>query len=222
MRWFLGILVFLCVPLPALALDNELQHWEMVTLRVDAPHKLRLYAEVQPRGGLNAEGMDRVLIRPAVGYQVTPNVSVWQGYLWMPLFREESGDEHRLFQQVLVENEWQRLKLINRTRLEERMSDNAGGTSVRARHMARLVYALGKSKKWSLVGYNEFFWNLNDTRRGPQAGFDQNRIFAGVNRKLGKAMNAALGYLLNHVNRQSPTDDKLNHVIMLTVNLHLK
>lgn len=222
MKWLLGVLLVLLLQLPVLAVDNELQHWEIVTLRVDAPHRLSGYVEVQPRGGLNTEGMERLLFRPAIGYRLSKNVSVWQGYAWIPGFRDGAPEEHRIFQQLLVEHKWRRLKIHHRVRLEERWVDNSGGTAVRARHQMRFLHPIGDSKKWSWVGYNELFWNVNDTKRGPQAGFDQNRVFAGIHRKLGDSVNAEAGYLLNYVNRQHPAEDKLNHVIHVGLNMHVK
>ena len=206
------------------AVDNDLQTWEIVTLRVEMPHKLLLYGEVQPRVGLEGSpdnnGLDRIILRPAVGYQLTPNVSLWQGYAWTPSFNPDYNSEHRLFQQLLVENKVKKLSLTNRSRLEERFIDGAGGTSVRARHMARVAYPLGKSGKWSAVGYDEFFVNLNDTRSGPQSGFDQNRVFVGLNRTLNERLNVEAGYLVNYLNRDN-AEDKLQHVILAWVNVKL-
>ncbi len=206
--------------------DQEFQNWDIVTLRVDVPHRLRFYAEVQPRIGLsNSEpqysGFERLLIRPAVGYQVTPNLSIWQGYAWAPGFRPEFINENRIFQQVLLENHIKKLSLTNRTRLEERFIERAGGTSVRARHMIRASYPILRSQKWSLVGYDEFFVNLNDTDFGLQAGFDQNRVFAGLNRKFNDYANAEIGYLINYVDRKNASD-KINNILLVGLNFIVK
>jgi hypothetical protein len=231
-RWtILGVLMLLLMGHSPSALarqntEDDLQQWTVVTFKADLPHKLRLYAEVQPRLGHNIQGVDRLLLRPAIGYQLTPAISLWQGYAWTPTFLDGNGnahfnDEHRIFQQVLIENKWDRLKLTNRTRLEERFIEGARDTAVRARHMTRLAYAFDHDKKWSLVGYDELFWNLNDTQKGPQSGFDQNRSFLGVNRKLTPNLDVEAGYLLDFVNRAIPKPDKANHALLIGVNYHL-
>lgn len=222
-----GLSAGLIVPAPMTAwaddVDNELQNWDMVTLRVDAPRRLSLYGEAQSRTGLQkGEGMDRLLLRGAVGYRVTPWLSVWQGYGWTPSFRPQFNNENRLFQQLLLENHIKKLAVVNRSRLEERFIENAGATAVRFRHMLRLAYPLDKAQKWSAVTYDEFFVNLNRTPSGPQGGFDQNRLFVGLNRKLNKQVNAEAGYMMNYVNRHGGTPDKVNHIILLALNFVVK
>lgn len=205
--------------------DNELQNWDMVTLRVDAPHRLSIYAEGQARTGFGLEkneGMDRLLARGALGYRVTPWMSLWQGAVWTPSYRPQFHNENRLFQQLLLENRLKKLIVINRTRLEERFIENAGATSLRFRHMVRLAYPLDKAQKWSAVTFDEYFVNLNRTPSGPRGGFDQNRLFVGINRKLTEQVNAEAGYMLVCVNRHQGMPDKTNHVILLTLNVVVK
>jgi hypothetical protein len=213
-------------PVKAKDVENDLQQWTVVTLKKDLPHHFKLYIEAQPRTGQNITHIDRLLLRPALGYQLTPSVSLWQGYAWTPTFmnskhKPDFNSEQRIWQQVLVENHFKHLDMTNRTRLEERFIEGAGNTAVRARHMLRLAYPLGSSEKWSLVGYEEAFVNLNDTRIGPQAGFDQSRTFFGLNRKINRHLNAEAGYMANYVNRHNPTPDKLNHVLLVGLNVQL-
>jgi Protein of unknown function (DUF2490) len=231
-RMSVGFGVFACsllglLPVKGWAddMEHELQNWNMVTLRVDAPHRLSLYVEGQSRTGLGLEkneGMDRLLVRGALGYRVTPWMSLWQGYAWTPSYRPQFQNENRLFQQLLLENKVKKLTVINRTRLEERFIEDAGATSMRFRHMLRLSYPLDKAQKWSAVAYDEYFVNLNRTPAGPRGGFDQNRIFVGLNRRLSKQVNAEAGYMFAHVNRHGGTPDKSNHIILLTLNMIVK
>lgn len=202
--------------------DQDFQNWDMVTLTAPlSPNKKVLgYLEFQPRVGSLQDDPEvtTTLIRPAIGYQVNKHLSLWQGYGWTPTYQPDFRNEHRIFQQGILTHEIKKLKLTNRTRLEERFIENAGGTAVRARHQLRLSYPLGKSRKWSLVAYDELFVNLNTVDRGPRGGFDQNRVFAGLNRTLGKRANMEAGYLNNYLRRhQAP--DRMNHVLLLTLNL---
>jgi hypothetical protein len=207
---------------------EDLQSWNMVTLRagLGQSKKAQIYLEAQPRvGNLDSSGTKRddfstLILRPAVGYQMNQYVSVWQGYAWVPTFQPGSRIENRIFQQLLIENLVKNLKLVNRTRLEERWLEGTNKTAVRFRHMARAAYPLGKSKKWSLVAYDELFINLNSVEHGPNGGFDQNRVFAGVNRQFNKQINAEAGYMNNLVNRKSPTPNHINHIILLTLNFN--
>ncbi len=58
--------------------------------------------QAQARMGRNNNLMEinRVLLTAIVGYQVTPRVSVWQGYTYTPGWNAQTNDrrdEHRLF-----------------------------------------------------------------------------------------------------------------------------
>lgn len=208
----------------AQSFEQDLQQWDIVTLRtpLSPDKKWQGYLEVQPRMDLlnkNDQGyMAALLIRPAIGYQLNRHVSVWQGYAWTPTYQPTFRNEHRIFQQLLLENKIKKLTLINRTRLEERFIENAGGTAVRGRHLLRFAYPLDKRQQWSAVIYDEAFVNFNSPPRGPQSGFDQNRAFAGLNRKLGKHANLEAGYMAQYVNRADPLPDRLNHIILLNLN----
>ncbi len=201
----------------------------MVTLRsaLDQNKKWIGYLEAQPRVSFQDtqnldSGMSALIIRPALGYQVTPHVSIWQGYAWAPTFQPEFRDENRLFQQLLIENKIKKLSLTNRTRLEERFIEDTNGASIRGRHLLRGSYPLGKAQKWSVVAYDEFFVNFNSVSNGPASGFDQNRSFAGINRKLNEHVNVEAGYMFNYVNRREPGLDRINHIILLTLNMNVR
>lgn len=208
---------------------EDLQNWDMVTLRagLGQSKKTQIYLEAQPRvGNLDSSGtrqddFSALILRPAVGYQMNKYVSVWQGYAWIPTFQPNSRIENRIFQQLLIENSVKKLRLVNRTRLEERWLEGTNKTAVRFRHLARVAYPIGKSQKWSLVAYDELFVNLNTVEHGPHGGFDQNRTFAGINRQINKQINAEAGYMNNLVNRKNPTPNHINHIILLTLNFNL-
>lgn len=215
-------------PAPALADDTThgLQQWSLVTMTARVSDKAMIYLEAQPRTTLAGPPEDRVnhfsslLLRPAVGYQVHPNLSLWQGYAWTPTFNPELRHEHRLFQQALMQHQIKKVTMVNRTRLEERFIEDARGAAIRGRHMLRLVLPLDADKNWSLVLYDEGFLNFNDVSRGPQAGIDQNRVFAGVNRRLGSQASLEAGYLNQYINRQNAAN-KVNHALLVWLNFNL-
>jgi hypothetical protein len=122
---------------------------------------------------------------------------------------------------VQVESNPKKFKLTNRTRLEERWIKGTHGTSVRLRDMVRAAYPIGKSERWSMVGYNELFVNLNSVDNGPSSGIDQNRAFIGINHKWNQHVNAEAGYLNQWLIKKDPVADHMNHVIMLTLNFNL-
>ncbi|HEY9687558.1 MAG TPA: DUF2490 domain-containing protein [Coleofasciculaceae cyanobacterium] len=205
-------------------LEDDLQSWNMVTLnsRLSPGGRVLGYLEAQSRTGNNIRDAAALIIRPALGYKVTKSLSVWQGYAWASIFVPKFRNENRIFQQVLLENEFKRFKLTNRTRLEERFIEDTDGTSVRGRHQVRVSVPFGKSRKWAYVVYDEIFVNFNTVSGGPHGGFEQNRVFGGMNRTLNAHANVELGYLGQFIRRYGSTPDVWNHVIMATLNLRVR
>lgn len=207
-------IISLCAaPSPARA-ERELHEWAPVVVQGPLSKRLLGYLELQTRVGDEMRHLERAFVRPAIGYRLTRNVSVWQGYAFVPQFKPTEGHEHRLFQQLLVTGKSGKTALINRTRLEERFIHGAGGTSVRARHLVRALHPVSKDRRWLLVGSNETFFNLNSVPVGPKAGFDQNRLYFGIGRQVNKKVLVEAGYLWSHINTPSGPDRNLD--VLLT------
>lgn len=206
-------------------LQDDLQTWQVVTLKGHLTDRVLGYVDVQSNTDLqDASDTDRhysqLLIRPALGYQVTKDLSIWQGYGWTPSFQPKFKNENILFQQAILEHHFSRLTVSNRSRLEENFIPGAGNTPLRFRNLTRFTYPLGKSK-WSLVAYDELFINLNNAQNlaTPRSGIDQNWAFMGLNRKVNDHLNIDAGYLGDYVNHRGPgAIDRWNHVLMLQAN----
>lgn len=157
----------------------------------------RFFIEAQPRIGADADSgpkLRALIIRPAVGYQITEAWSLWLGYAYQPSFNPFRY-ENRAFQQSLHTTHVGPFKMVNRSRLEERMIEDAGQPAMRIRHQLWLGYPLPRWPAWSLVAAVEPFINLNTVTNGPIAGFDQNRLYLGVSRQIGKHLRVEVDYL---------------------------
>lgn len=194
--------------------ENQGQLWFLATARGPISGRWLAYLEAQPR--ISGSGMEQLILRPAVGYQLTKRWSLWQGYGWTPSFDPFRG-ENRIYQQSQVETPRGELPvhLVNRTRLEERWIEGVSGVSLRLRHMLRVVYPLDETKTWSLVAYDEPFVTLNRASGGPLPGFDRNRAFLGVGRGLGSGVNLEVGYLNQFVNTAPGNSDLLTHTALV-------
>lgn len=213
MRCFFIVLVFL-VALPAHAqapaLEHDLQSWTLVTVW-GRHQRFRWYAEAQPRVSFTAGRFERLLLRPAVGIQITPELSLWAGYAWTPTFGPYR-DEQRPFQQVLVEQRFGVVSLINRFRVEERFIANTQGASIRLRHMVRSIIRFGADAPLGLALSEELFVTLNAVENGPAAGFDQNRAFVGLNLRVAE-WQFELGYMNVFVDRPAPQPERMLHTL---------
>jgi hypothetical protein len=64
--------------------------WSPVYLTVKLSASFLAYMEVNPRfADLDDSGhIDQLVLRPAFGYQLTENLSIWQGYAWLGNFNK--------------------------------------------------------------------------------------------------------------------------------------
>jgi hypothetical protein len=201
---------------PARAADEDWQQWTLFLFQHEISDRWRAYFEIQPRIGSDFTTFERLIVRPAIGYRLTPKLSIWQGYGWTPLFSPQFADEHRPFQQLLYEDRIGRTSLVNRTRLEQRVIEGAGDVSVRARNFLRLAHPISRDGRWTIVGYDEIFWNLNSTPNGPVSGYDQNRLFVGVSRHINPQFRVETGYLLNTIDAPRRASNRIIHAWVTT------
>lgn len=213
--------------------SQDFRLWSPVFITAKLPSSFLAHLEVQPRfADLDENGhIDQLILRPAVGYQLTENLSIWQGYAWVGNFNQRHTppqspffEENRIYQQILYTKKFDSFKLTSRTRLEERWIEHVDGTAVRFRTGLRGSYALPMAPEWAAVVSDEVFVNLNTVGvRGPQAGFDQNRFFVGINRTFSKYFNMDVGYQNQLLNSRSIPNlaNQMNHTILFQFFINL-
>ena len=207
---------------------SDFRLWTPVYLTVSLPSKFLAYMEVNPRIGDDVTNIDQLLLRPAIGYQLTDKLSIWQGYAWVGNFNQPHTspqspffEENRIYQQVNYKHKFSHFKFLSRTRLEERWIEHADGTAVRFRQMLRADFPIPQAPDWAFVAYDEVFVNLNavgvPTGKGPGAGLDQNRFFLGINKSFNQYFNVDMGYQNQMLNSRSlPGNANLiNHIFLL-------
>ncbi|XHR99335.1 hypothetical protein ACFB49_09310 [Sphingomonas sp. DBB INV C78] len=209
--------------MPAAARTNhDAQLWVNLTAQGSISGKLVYFAEIQPRLGDRADGLDQLLLRPAVGWKLAPNLTAYQGYARVISPVDDGADirEHRSFQQLswIVARPWGG-EFSSRTRLEQRWRSDGDDMGWRLREMARLEVPLAAGGKTAALGYAEGFVALNSTDWGAKSGFDQLRVFAGAEIGLRGASTIELGYL-NQLINQRGGQQRVNHV--LSVSLFLR
>ena len=198
-------------------LEDDLGLWAPVYIKMPLTEKIKSNLEINPRIQENVTHINQLLVRPSLGYQLTKDLSVWQGYGWVTNYIPRFVREQRIWQQILHEKNFSKFVLTNRFRFEERLIQDVEGVSLRGRYLLRTLYPVSKNKLWSLVLSDELFVNLNAHHDGPQVGVDQNRLFVGVNKKINKNINIEGGYQLQYINSLSPHIDKLNHIILISL-----
>jgi len=202
--------------------SQDFRLWTPVYLTFPLSSSFIGYMEVNPRFGDDVSELDQLILRPAVGYKLNDHFSLWQGYAWVGNYQPSLREENRLYQQLLYRRKFSFVKVLSRSRLEERFIDNTDSVAVRARTMLRGDFPLPDAPEWAIVVYDEIFVNVNAVGNGPDSGFDQNRFFLGMNRKFTEHFNMDLGYQMQAVNNRQPgLINQINHTILLQFFINL-
>lgn len=199
---------------PAEAVENDFQAWTPVYLNLAFNEKFLGWYEVQPR--FSDAGVSQLLLRTAVGYRFAKNASAWFGYAWTPSIEPQYRTENRIFQQLVMGGDFSFGKIMSRTRLEQRWIGETSGVALRFRTLLRDQVNISDDGKWRAVVQDEIFFNLNSPTGGPQAGFNQNRFFVGLNRLVNQNLHIDFGYQMQLLNRRGPgQSDKINHILLV-------
>jgi len=153
-------------------------------------------------------------LRPGLGLKLNDHLQVWGGYSYVPRFQPRRFDEHQLWQQAIILHRMGRVNGFHRIRLEERFLENTA-TLYRLRILDRGTLPLGKTKRWSLIGFNEVWFNLNNQPTAAPSGFQLNRTFIGLGRTLGRSMRLEGGYMVEFQNVSAPRQDQVNSSLFL-------
>ena len=196
------------------------QVWLNLTAMGPVSGKLIFFAEIQPRFGNGASQADQTILRGAVGWKLSPELSIYQGYghIVLPSQGGRDVNEERSFQQI----SWTIGKprggeFSSRTRLEQRWRSDGSGMGWRLREMLRYEKPLKPgSQAVNALVYAEGFAALNSTNWGQRAGFDQLRSFVGAEVKLMGKSTAEIGYL-NQLINQRGGNERMNHVASVTL-----
>lgn len=205
------------------AQKTDFQSWTLVTAtaNLDQQKNWFVYAEAQPRVGDDISRLERLLLRPALGYNLTDKVALYLGYAWTPTFMNASYDqdfrnENRIWQQILYRHDLWGLQWQHRLRQEQRIIEDASATSNRTRYLLRGSYGLSCDGDVGLTGYNELFVTENGTNKGPVGGFDRDRFFFGPYRKSGPG-RYEIGYLGEYA-RQFGNDSRMINAVLVSAN----
>ncbi len=199
--------------------DGDRHLWVQGVAVVNAGGPWRLHLEAQPRWFEDVTAPFQMLVRTAAGRQVSPSVSIWAGHGWIAKPPGPGvAHEQRLWEQVsLTLPKAGTVALSARWRQEQRWQAGWNGGSHRTRLMLRAVRPF-PGGAWSTVLWDEAMVTWNSTGRGPVRGFDQNRLFAGVNRRLSPRVTVEGGYLWFAL-RPAPGVRVDSHVALVTANL---
>ena len=181
--------------------------------------RVRWWLDFQARFRDDADGFLLSLLEPGVGYDVAPGTRAWMGYGWVHVAApgaDSDTDQHWIWQQVTWGRRLGPIVLGLRPRFEERFSDRGDDVAGRFRQFVRITWPLPSTSRFYLTLFDEVLVNLNDADWGPRAGFDENRMFAGVGWRfdVGAKVSLELGYMNQYVQGSSSTQT-MNHLAVM-------
>ncbi|MEZ5419287.1 MAG: DUF2490 domain-containing protein [Vicinamibacterales bacterium] len=173
------------------------QVWVQVLALGQLSEQWRSHLEVQPRWFDDGSELGLTIVRTALGRRVSPRITAFLGYAWVPrTFGEGVRHEQRIWQQLSIAGPalgaW---GTSARVRLEQRWLDPWNGPSHRLRTLVRAQRAVAPGSPWGVWTYDELMVTLADTTRGPARGFDRNRLAAGGSRRLSPLASIDAGYV---------------------------
>lgn len=203
---------------PAAAEENDFQSWTSLVATGALRDRVVGSLEVSGRFSFERRQPDVILIRPAVGYRVSPAVTVWAGYARASNLIDGTRDTHedRFFAQL--DWQWGRVgavTLATRTRVEHRDVRRAADIGYRARFRLRATAPVN-AKGVTAIVQTEPFVALNTTDWGQRAGFDQVRTFVGAGLPIVKRVTLETGYQ-NRYQRRVARADRNDHIFANTL-----
>lgn len=164
--------------------------------------KLSIHTEVQYRNHeVLPNTIEQLLLRTGVNYHINNKVFVTAGYGYISGHQYESeqtspeSEEHRIWQQFILNSYVGRVKLEHRYRVEQRFVNDIYKNRLRYRLM--LFVPLNKSeiesKTWFIGMYDEIFLNTKSSF------YDRNRLYGAIGYQLNKTTGFHMGVLHQQV-----------------------
>jgi len=183
-----------------------------------------LHLEGQWRRHDFASKWQQFLIRPAVNYRLSKDVTLTGGYAFVDTHRygdfpvSSKFPEHRLYQQAIVAHRAGKVGFSHRYRLEQRWIGTQPGWRLqhRFRYLVRANVPLGKTPaRWYLGLYDEVFIHFGSG--APANLFDQNRAYAALGRHVSPSTRVEVGYMHQALVQRNAVVVERNHTFQLAV-----
>lgn len=203
--WLIAIGLWCGCATPALA-DEQI--WVLASVTKAFAANWRVTFDYAPRWERDASDYSRSVLRAQLARMLGKSVLVGAGYEFTDSASVVVRQEHRLWQQVQLQQRLGAWTLTHRGRLEERWLHLAPSTVVRVRYQLRAMHPIAQSHVWAWQLFDEAFFTLRGTQQGPAQGFDRHRLGGGISRALSPHVTVEAGYTWQFINRAHPLPDE--------------
>lgn len=190
------------------AQKSDIGNWIIYFGNKNINKKWNWHHEVQYRNYNFIGDLQQLLIRTGIGYNLSENnnnLLLGYGYInsqnYLSTSEEKAGtNEHRIYQQFITRQNFGRIFLQHRYRIEERILPN--DFQIRFRYFLGANVPLNRKtmtkNTFYLSAYNEIFLNAQNTI------FDRNRLYGAIGYVINKNTRAETGFMaqtLQNTNR---------------------
>lgn len=205
---FSNLFLILLVTNFANAQKSEIGNWFNYSGNQKINNKLSCWNEVQYRNYNFIGDLQQLLLRTGIGYNLTENNNtVLLGYAFINSQKylsnsnsKTGSNEHRIYQQFVTRQNFRRVFIQHRYRIEERfLSDEL---QIRFRYFLSFNIPINNNtmaeKTIYASAYNEIFLNAQNSI------FDRNRLYGALGYVINKNLRIELGYMaqtLENTNR---------------------
>ena len=178
---------------------TDVGNWFMYFGNQKINDKWSFWNEVQYRNYNFAGDLEQLLLRTAVGYNLTENnntVHLGYGFIRSEPYITNTNNkrvvnEHRIYQQFMTRQSIGRVSLTHRYRFEQRFVGDV--FKLRLRYFLSAQIPLNNAslvpKTFYLSAYNELFANLKSPI------FDRDRLYGGIGYVLNPTLRLEIGFL---------------------------
>ena len=208
------VLAALAVPAPALA-DGQL--WVLASMTKAFAEDWRLNVDVAPRWERDVSDYSRTVMRAQLARLVRKHVALGAGYEFQNPASVYVRREHRIWQQVQIQQPAGRWSLSHRARLEQRWLRGVDPLVLRTRYQFRAARPVGASPVWSWLLLDEVFYTVRGDDLVYPQGFDRHRLGTGIGRVLSPHLTAEWGYTWQAINRPGRIPVQHDHMIVFNL-----
>ena len=196
------LLLLQLLPLSGHAQPKKAGNWLMYFGANKVSDQLSIHSEIQYRDHvLGVRNIEQLLLRVGLNYHFSDKLFVTGGYgrITGHVFESEQAQpetkEDRIWQQLIFINQFQKVKLEHRFRIEQRWQNNLYSNRYRYRIMAFLPLNKPKIERGALfLGiYDEIFLN------GKNTFYDRNRLYGALGYQVNQTTGFQIGLLHQHV-----------------------
>ena len=203
----LFVLLFF-LPITLYAQKTDVGNWFIYFGNQKINNRWNWHNEVQYRNYNFIGDLQQLLLRTGIGYNLTENnnnILLGYGFInsqrYLPNSDQKVGtDEHRIYQQFITRQNFGRVFVQHRYRLEERFLPD--DFQMRFRYFLSLNVPINRKtmspNTFYASAYNEFFLN------GQGTYFDRNRLYGALGYVMGKNFRVEAGFMaqtLQNTNR---------------------